>query len=70
MTRWIVLFACAFAFAVAAPMGFQAEARKAKYKVCTEATMSGKKVTWRCKASQECCYNWFMSKPACCGMGM
>jgi len=66
MTRWLVIFGCAFAFAVAAPMGFHAEAKKLKR--CTETTMEGKKVKWMCKAKQECCFNWLTYKGACCSM--
>jgi hypothetical protein len=60
MTRWIVLFGLAFAFAVAAPMGFEAEAAKSKR--CTGVSMEGKKITWTCKAKQVCCNNLFMTK--------
>jgi hypothetical protein len=66
MTRWLVLFGCVFAFAVAAPMGFKAEARKQSSKMCTETTMEGKKVKWRCTAKQSCCFNWFTYTGACC----
>jgi hypothetical protein len=63
MTRWLVILGLAFAFAVAAPMGFEAEARA---KRCVETTMEGKKVKWMCKAKQSCCFNWFAYKGACC----
>lgn len=66
MTRWLVLFGCVFTFAVAAPMGFDAEARKARYKQCSEMMMNGKTVKWRCTAKQVCCPDWFMSKGGCC----
>lgn len=65
MTRWLILFGCVFAFAVAAPMGFQAEARK--HKRCVAKTMEGKKVTWSCKAAQKCCLNWLENKGMCVG---
>jgi hypothetical protein len=67
MTRWLVLFVCAFAFAVAAPMGFKAEARKHKRQMCSVSMMDGKKVSWRCSASQKCCYSWFSGKGMCVG---
>ena len=66
MTRWFVLFACVFTFAAVAPMGFEAEARKAKR--CAEVNIEGKKVRWQCRAKQECCFNFFTQKGACCSM--
>ena len=68
MTRWLVIFGCAFAFAVAAPMGFQAEAKRAKLKACDGTTMDGKKIKWRCKASQQCgIVDMFSNKGTCEG---
>jgi hypothetical protein len=68
MTRWLVVFGLAFAFAAAAPVGFQAEA-KAKYKACAGTTMAGKKIKWRCKASQQCgIVDMFSNKGTCEGM--
>ncbi len=62
MTRWLVVFACAFAFAVAAPMGFEAQA---KSKRCTATTLEGKKVKWVCKANKTCAFNIFTYKGEC-----
>ena len=68
MTRWLVVFGLAFAFAVAAPMGFEAEAR-AKYKGCAGTTMGGKKIKWRCKAKQDCgIVDMFSNKGTCLNM--
>lgn len=69
MTRWLVIFGCAFAFAVAAPMGFQAEAKRAKLKACDGTTMDGKKIKWRCKAKQDCgIVDMFSNKGTCLNM--
>lgn len=64
MTRWIVVFGCVFAFALAAPMGFEASAAK-KAKSCTATAMDGKQTKWRCKADQKCCFNWLAGKGTC-----
>lgn len=65
MTRWFILFACAFAFTAAAPMGFEAHAKRAK--TCKATMMDGKQTKWRCKAGTKCCYNWLQGKGACIG---
>lgn len=67
MTRWIVLFACAFAFIAAAPMGFEAQAKKRGAKMCAATMMDGKQTKWRCKAKMKCCYDWIGGKGACIG---
>ena len=64
MTRWFVLTACVFTFALATPMGFEAAAAK-RGKACAMTAMDGKKSTWRCKASEKCCFNWFTNKGTC-----
>jgi hypothetical protein len=65
MTRWFVVFGCAFALALAAPVGSDAEAQKAKGKACVAKSMDGKQTKWRCKASEKCCYDWLSSKGTC-----
>ena len=64
MKRWFVIGGCAFALAVASPMGFEAAAAK-KGKSCAATTMSGKQTKWKCKAGTKCCYNWLMGKGTC-----
>jgi hypothetical protein len=68
MTRWIVLFGLAFAFAVAAPMGFEAEARQ-QSKRCTATNMDGKRISWACRGKQVCCYQIFINKGTCLAPG-
>jgi hypothetical protein len=65
MSRWVLLFGCAFALAVATPMGFEAEAKKGKSRTCASTGMDGKKTKWQCKAGEKCCFDWLMSKGTC-----
>jgi hypothetical protein len=65
MTRLLLVFGCVFAFALAAPMGHEAAAKKRK--ACTATAMDGKQTKWRCKANQKCCYDWFAGKGTCVG---
>ena len=62
MVRWISVFACTLAFVLAAPVG-EAAAKKAKS--CAATGMDGKKISWKCKASQKCCLNWMSNKGGC-----
>ena len=64
MSRWLVLFGCAFPLALAAPMGLDAEA-KARGKTCVAKGMDGKQTKWQCKSGEKCCYNSLMSKGTC-----
>ena len=65
MGRWIVVFACALAFVLAAPAGFDAAAAKKKAGACVATAMDGKTIKWQCKASQKCCFNWMANKGGC-----
>jgi hypothetical protein len=67
MTRWLVVFTCAFAFVAAAPLGFEAQAKKRGHRMCAAAGMDGKQSKWRCKAGQKCCYDWLAGKGNCVG---
>jgi hypothetical protein len=61
MIRWLIAFACVFAFALSVS-SFQAEA---KAKRCVASNMDGKKISWKCKAKQKCCFDWFSNKGTC-----
>ena len=65
MSRWLVLFGCAFALALAAPIGSDAEAKKARGKACVAKGMDGKQTKWQCKSGEKCCYDWLSSKGTC-----
>ena len=66
MTRCLMGFACAFAFALAIPVGFDAHAaKKSKSIACASKAMDGKQTKWRCKAGTKCCFNWMANKGAC-----
>ena len=62
MVRMIAISACALTFVFAATAG-DAEARKARS--CAATGMDGKKISWKCKATQKCCLNWLMNKGGC-----
>jgi hypothetical protein len=64
MTRWFLLFGCAFALAIAVPTGFDAQAAK-KVRWCKAATMDGKQTKWKCASGMKCCYDWLGGKGAC-----
>ena len=56
-----------FAFAVAlacASLSFSGVA-DAGHKLCKATTLEGKKVTFKCKADQRCCYNKLLNKGTC-----
>lgn len=36
-----------------------------KHKLCKATTLTGKKVTFKCKADQRCCYNKLLNKGTC-----
>ena len=63
-----VAFAIMFAIAAIAPMGMQAEA-KGKNKLCQAMSLDNKKVSFRCKASEKCCYDGLMAKGNCVPAG-
>lgn len=66
MARCFVMFACVFAFALATPIGFEANAaKKSKSIACAATAMNGKQTKWRCKVGTKCCFNWMANKGAC-----
>jgi hypothetical protein len=65
MSRWVVIFGCAFVLALASPLGFEAEAKKGRGKSCVATGMDGKKTKWQCKAADKCCFDWVTSKGTC-----
>jgi hypothetical protein len=65
MLRWVAIFGCAFALAITASMGFEAEAAKGRSKQCVAAGMSAAKTKWKCKAAEKCCFDWIANKGTC-----
>lgn len=75
MKRWIsaVALGAALAFAFTLPMSSEAEAKKKasvpKNKACIGTTIEGKKVSFKCKASESCCFDGLMAKGNCVPKG-
>jgi hypothetical protein len=65
MHRWPLILGCVFALALAAPLGFQAEAAKAKGKNCVGTRMDGKQSRWQCRPAQKCCFDAVVGKGSC-----
>ena len=64
--RSVALFGCTLAFALVAPIGNEAEAQYPyRSKRCIGPAMHGSPVTWVCKASEICCYDWLLRKGTC-----
>jgi hypothetical protein len=73
--RWMTAVALAVAMGLSFTMvgSGEAEAKKkasvAKSKSCKATTIDGKKVSFRCKASETCCYDGLMAKGNCVPAG-
>jgi len=64
MKRCIMIgVALTFAFAFA-PMASSTDAL-AKGSRCAVKSMEVKRITWRCRAGQKCCFDWLANKGAC-----
>ncbi|MEQ8823611.1 MAG: hypothetical protein RIC14_04470 [Filomicrobium sp.] len=59
-----IAFAVALAFASVSFTGV-ADAGHHKHKLCKAKTLKGKKVTFKCKADQRCCYSKLLNKGTC-----
>lgn len=57
-----------FALAAIAPMSMQAEA-KGKNKLCQATSLDNKKVSFKCKAAEKCCYDAIANKGTCVAAG-
>lgn len=75
MLRWtsVVALGAALAFAFTLPLSSEAEAKKKasspKAKACIGTAIDGKKVSFRCKASETCCFDGLMAKGNCVPKG-
>ncbi len=66
MTRRFSIFACTLALTLIPPIGFDlGAAAKPKAMMCKATGWTGKQSTWKCKAGQKCCFDWFNNKGAC-----
>jgi hypothetical protein len=65
MTRWIAAVACTLAFALAVPLGSEAEAAYSRKKCIAPAMLGAGQTTWICRASQRCCYDWLTRRGTC-----
>jgi len=64
--RWLIAMLLGAALVTVLPIGaMDADAAKEKSKACTAAGMDSKKVSWKCKASEKCCFDWLTSKGTC-----
>ena len=63
-----VAIAIMFAIAAIAPMSITAEA-KGKNKLCMATSLDNKKVSFKCKAAEKCCYDAIMNKGTCAPAG-
>lgn len=64
MIRYLTLLGCVLALGVAAPMGFDAHAKKPN-KMCKATALDGKQTKWKCKGSEKCCYEVVTNKGKC-----
>lgn len=75
MMRWIggAALGAALTFAMVLSISGEAEAKKKasvpKNKACIGTTIDGKKVSFRCKASESCCFDGLMAKGNCVPKG-
>lgn len=72
--RWIAALALGTCFAAALSVSLAGDAEAArkrapKSKLCLAKTVDNKKVSFRCKASETCCYDGLMAKGNCVPKG-
>lgn len=77
MKYLLAAFGCALTLALMAPMveeakadGYSAPARAYRpvvfaHKKCIAPARDGAKVSWVCRASETCCYDWLLRKGTC-----
>jgi len=64
MKRCMILGVAIVLAFVVAPMTSSTDAL-ARGSRCAVKNMDGKKITWRCRAGQKCCFDWLANKGAC-----
>ena len=61
-----LILAIMFGLAAIVPMSFEASAaKKPKGKACTGMTLDNKKVSFKCKAAEKCCFDTLAAKGTC-----
>jgi hypothetical protein len=64
--RWFIAIAFGAALAVSMPsMSVDAAGKKAKSKMCTGTDIVGKKVSFKCGATDKCCFDWLTGQGTC-----
>ncbi|MFZ4807734.1 MAG: hypothetical protein ACOYLQ_10790 [Hyphomicrobiaceae bacterium] len=71
MLRMFAIFGVAAVLAVSAPVGSDAFAKgkKAVSKSCKATGLDGKKVSFKCKSTQICCFDALTNKGSCVDKG-
>ncbi len=64
--RWVVTVLFAATFAMTMSIGIPGAQAKHK-KMCTSTALDGKKVSWKCKRGQKCCFDVIMGSGTCVG---
>lgn len=55
-----------FAIAMIVPMTVRSDAKKGpKHQMCVGTTLDNKKVSFKCKASEKCCFDALAAKGVC-----
>ena len=70
MSRWIAVvgfsLAVTLSLMLVAPASFEAEAaKKPKNKQCMATQLDGKKVSFKCKSDEKCCFDSITNKGNC-----
>lgn len=61
-----IAIAVMFGLAAIVPMSVPADAaKKGKNKLCMATSLDNKKVSFKCKAAEKCCYDSIMNKGTC-----
>jgi hypothetical protein len=64
MMRMAIAVILALGFAVTLPVG-DAEAKKPKKKQCVATALDGKKVSFKCKRKETCCFDYAINQGSC-----
>jgi hypothetical protein len=65
--RSMILFSLLAGLAFTVPFGGAADAQTYTRKKCTASSRLATPVTWVCKASEKCCYDYVVRKGTCLG---
>ncbi len=66
MLRFITVAGCALGLALVLPLGSAAEAaKKPMNKMCMAKALDGKSISFKCAATEKCCFSYLESKGTC-----